>query len=73
MQSFVIPASEASPESFLKNDSGQAGMTENNNYSSLYTDTENDSFYMDIRIRFFSDRAHVPTILYDNFVGHTKL
>ncbi len=28
LQSFVIPASEASRESFLKTDSGQAGMAE---------------------------------------------
>ncbi len=39
LQSFVIPAREASRESFLNNDSGQAGMTENSNGSTLYTDS----------------------------------
>ena len=37
MQSFVIPASEARRESFSKNDSGQAGMTDRK--IDLYTDS----------------------------------
>jgi len=36
---FVIPASEASRESFLNKDSGQAGMTENDGWAILWTDT----------------------------------